>query len=84
MTILGVAVYFKSPLWPYVVTTRITLDSGVPYDLDLEDHTPGVGGAEETVQSQVVWGAAGLANTAHTVVASMAPGGQYVVVDAFM
>jgi hypothetical protein len=75
-----------SPLWPYPVNVKLTLDSTVsPDTLDLTDLSrPNGGGPMETVQSQVLWGKSGLANTAHTLVVSRATGGQFVVVDALV
>lgn len=77
--------YFLSPLWPYVVNTAISLDNHPPFPVDLTDTAHlSQGGIAETVKYQVVWGATGLENTTHTVVASMVPtDGSYVVVDAF-
>jgi hypothetical protein len=40
--------------------------------------------AGPSVISQVLWGQTGLSNTQHTLVISLAPGGQYIVVDAVM
>ena len=82
---LGIAIYFLSPLWPYTVTTAISLDSGPSTLVSLVDHSrPSTNGGPETVQSQVVWSATGLANTQHNLLMFMGPGQSYAVVDALM
>lgn len=84
---LGVDVYYFSPLWPYKVGVDITVDSETPDFVDLLD--PSYAGREispgnpETIPSRVMWQKTGLSNTIHTVVVSMPPGGQFVVVDGF-
>ncbi|GLB34397.1 hypothetical protein LshimejAT787_0112810 [Lyophyllum shimeji] len=84
-TFTGVAVYFMSPLWPYTVNTAVSLDGGSPILLDLVDPSrPNVGQGPETVQSQVIWGAAGLPNTQHTLIISVGAGQPYAVVDALI
>ncbi|KAG8859384.1 hypothetical protein FRB96_004599 [Tulasnella sp. 330] len=82
----GVAVYYMSPLWPYPVTSQLTLDNGASVEVDLQDHsvTSTSTQGEETVQSAPVYGFTGLENGVHTLVVSMAAGGQYVIADAFM
>jgi len=84
-TFTGVAVYYLSPKWPYSVNTQLSLDGGPGEVVDLVDHSsPTTGGGAETVAYSAVWGKTGLANTQHQLVASMAPGGQFVVVDGFI
>ncbi|TFK33252.1 hypothetical protein BDQ12DRAFT_691300 [Crucibulum laeve] len=82
----GVAIYFLSPLWPYLVNTAVSLDNGPIALVDLVDHSrpqdPNQG--PETVQSTAVWGASGLANTQHTLVVSVGAGQPFGIVDAFM
>lgn len=58
------------------VSTQLSLDGrdGVIINLNNPVHVP----------SAALWGISGLANTQHTLVASRAPDGLYVVVDAFM
>lgn len=74
-----------SPLWPYLVNTAVSMDSAPPVLIDLVDHSkPNVGVGPETVQSQVVWGEAGLANKQHTLVISVGAGQPYAIVDALM
>lgn len=81
----GVAIYFMSPLWPYLVNTAVSVDSAQPILIDLVDHSkPNVGVGPETVQSKVVWGEAGLANKQHTLVISVGAGQPYAIVDALM
>jgi len=74
-----------APLWPYTVNTVVTIDSGNPNLVDMTDYSSSAPvGSGPTVQSQVLWGMSGLANTEHTVVFSMMSGGRYVVVDALV
>jgi hypothetical protein len=72
-----------APLWPYTVNTAISLDSGPSTLVNLTDpnHTSGSGA---TVESQVVWGMAGLANTQHNLLMFVGPGQPYAVVDGLM
>lgn len=79
----GVAVYYMSPLWPYSVTTQLTLDGSTRVTLDLSGPGTDVNG-EETVRSAVVWGVSELMDMQHTLVVSMAPNGMWIEVDAFM
>ncbi|KAF5369706.1 hypothetical protein D9615_010177 [Tricholomella constricta] len=84
-TFTGVAIYFMSPLWPYTVNTAVSLDSGPPILLDLVDHSiPNVGEGPETVQSHVIWGAAGLPNTQHRLVISVGAGQPFAIVDSLI
>lgn len=84
-TFTGVAIYFMSPLWPYTVNTAVSLDAGPPILLDLVDHSrPNVGQGPETVQSQVIWGAAALPNIQHTLVISVGAGQPFAVVDTLI
>jgi len=74
-----------SPRWPYLVNTDVSLDSAPPVLIDLVDHSkPDVGIGPETVQSQVVWGIAGLPNQQHTIVIFVGAGQPYAVVDTLM
>jgi hypothetical protein len=87
---LGVGVYFYSPLWPFAITTQLSLDGGPPIVLDLQDYTiqdySNVTFSDngETAKSQIVWGMSGLANGRHTLRASPAPQTPYVIVDGLM
>lgn len=81
----GVAVYYLAPLWPYKVDTEITLDNDPSTIVDLTDTSAkSVGNGSETVIWNVRWSRTGLSNTSHTLRMSMAPSGQYIVVDAIM
>lgn len=81
----GVAVYYLAPLWPYKVDTEVTLDNGPSTTIDLTDTSAkSVGNGSETVMWSVRWSRTGLSNTSHTLRMSMAPSGQYIVVDAIM
>jgi hypothetical protein len=81
----GVAFYYMAPLWPYAVTTVVTLD-GSPITVDLQDHSaaPQPCCGAEVAASRILGSFAGLSNNEHQVVCSMAPGGQFVVLDAFV
>jgi hypothetical protein len=74
-----------APLWPYNVTTVVTLD-GSSTTVDLQDHQtpqqPCCGA--ETKPSQILASFVGLYNGVHSVVCSMEPGDGFVVVDAFV
>ncbi|KAK0493338.1 hypothetical protein EDD18DRAFT_417654 [Armillaria luteobubalina] len=84
-TFTGVAVYYLAPLWPYEVDTEVTLDNGPSAIIDLTDTSvTSVGHGSETVMWNVRWSRTGLSNTSHTLRMSMAPSGQYIVVDAIM
>lgn len=82
----GVAVYLLSPFWPSRVGAQVVLDGQGPFVIDFEDY--GVaqerGLGQETLQSQVVWRATGLLDTNHTIVISMPPDMQHVVLDGLM
>lgn len=81
----GVAVYFMSPLWPYAVSTSLSLDSRPTVIVDLTDHnSPDSGGGIETVASEVVWSAENLQNTTHTLRISVGRGQQFAIVDGIM
>ena len=76
-------------MWPYLVNTAVSLDSGPITLIDLEDHTGGsspssTGQGPETVQYQVVWHATGLANTKHNLRISVGAGQSFAIVDGLM
>ncbi|KAF5369686.1 hypothetical protein D9615_010162 [Tricholomella constricta] len=84
-TFEGVAFYYSSPLWPYAVTTLVSLDSGPAILLDLTDHdvpTQDGGDGAATVDSRVIRGFTGLTNTQHTLVISVGEGQPFAIVDA--
>ncbi|KAF9269041.1 hypothetical protein L218DRAFT_983681 [Marasmius fiardii PR-910] len=83
-TFTGVAVYYLAPLWPYAVSTSLSLNGGPKQSVNLTDPyaTPTQGGAEPSPWS-VRWSATNLPNATHTVIASISIGGTYVVVDGF-
>lgn len=82
---LGIAIYFFAPLWPYAVGVDITLDSEPSVLVPLIDTSrPTSDGGSETVPSQVVWSATGLANTTHNLLVSFAAGYQFAIVDGLM
>jgi len=79
----GTAIYFLSPLWPYQVSTVVSLDSSPPTVLSLVDpsRNSSVNG-EETVPYHVVWSATDLPNTQHTLTMSFSSG--FAIVDGLM
>ncbi|KIM38681.1 hypothetical protein M413DRAFT_447638 [Hebeloma cylindrosporum] len=84
-TFTGIAIYFYSPLWPFRVSTALSLDGEPAQTVDLTDYTvPTVDDGPETVQSQVVWSLVGLENTEHTLVISVGAGEDIAIVDALM
>jgi len=82
----GIAFYYMAPLWPYNVTTVVTVD-GISTTVNLQDpqtpQQPCCDGAE-TKPSQILASFMGLDNRVHSVVCSMEPGNGFVVVDAFV
>ncbi|PPQ88688.1 hypothetical protein CVT25_010122 [Psilocybe cyanescens] len=82
-TFTGNAVYFYAPLWPFEVTTGVSLDGAPPVSIDLMDPATLIPEEDgpETVQSQVVWSADGLDNVEHTLVVSVVQGDDHAVVD---
>jgi hypothetical protein len=82
---LGTAIYFLSPLWPYNVTTFVSLDSSPPFRIDLVDYSrPNVGQGGQTVSTGVRWKAEGLFNTLHTLKISVGKGERFAIVDGLM
>jgi hypothetical protein len=82
---IGVAIYFLSPLWPYAVSTALTLDSRPTVIVDLTDlNSSDTAGGMETVKSSVVWSTDNLPNTMHTLRISVGIGQQNAIVDGIM
>ena len=78
----GIAIYFFSPLWPFRVTTAVSLDGQPTELLDLEDHdAPFEQDGAETQPSQVVWWVDGLENTQHNLFISVGEGEDLAIVD---
>jgi hypothetical protein len=75
-----------SPLWPYVVTTLLSLDDASPVLVDLQDYSlPPNSSPSETVQSTVRWSISGLTDTTHKLVASThPPAAGWVEMDGLM
>jgi hypothetical protein len=82
----GVAVYLTSPFWSSGVAAQVVLDGQGPFAIDLEDYrVPAERGlGRETIRSQIVWSATDLPDTNHTMVISVPPGVEYVVLDGLM
>jgi len=78
-TFIGVGVYYMSSLFNHSVTTQIAIDGGPAKVLNLTNPA-----GNQSVASAVVWSANQLLDAPHTVVVSMAPGGTFVEVDAFI
>ncbi|KIM88041.1 hypothetical protein PILCRDRAFT_814719 [Piloderma croceum F 1598] len=78
----GVGVYYLSSLFNHPVTSQISIDGNPAQFINLT--SPVGGGGNQDVPSMVVWGVDQLLNVPHNVVVSMAPGGTYVEVDAFI
>ncbi|KAL0945976.1 hypothetical protein HGRIS_012254 [Hohenbuehelia grisea] len=84
-TFEGVGVYYMAPLWPYAVSSRLSLDGGPQIYVSMATPTGPVSSeGVETVQSAVLWGASGLVNARHTLVVSVSPDTGYAVVDGFI
>ncbi|KAJ7483870.1 hypothetical protein B0H11DRAFT_2279850 [Mycena galericulata] len=83
LTFQGVAVYLMAPFWSSSVGAQVAIDAGEPFVIGLEAVMKrGLG--QETLQSQVVWGATELPNTQHTLVISMPAGFEYVILDGLI
>ena len=81
----GTSVGYWAPLWPYPVSSLLTLDDDKPVVVDLLDHanTNNSSGPSPSQQSQIRQEWSGLKNVEHKLVVSKARGGRFVVVDAF-
>ncbi|KAJ4473663.1 hypothetical protein J3R30DRAFT_704187 [Lentinula aciculospora] len=89
----GVAVYYFSPLWPYNVSTVVSLDGGNNMTLNLMDMsaTPASVGSAATASSAARYGYTGLSNSSHSLKMYMVQGINYsdpnihgyIVVDGF-
>ncbi|KAK6972009.1 hypothetical protein R3P38DRAFT_2669221 [Favolaschia claudopus] len=81
----GVAVYYVTPLWPYPVSTEITLDNEIRETVNLTDPnaSPTSGGSESSLAA-ITWWKNGLDNNEHRLLLTMPVGGNSIVVDAFM
>lgn len=81
----GTGIQYWAPLWADVITTQLTLDGGIPETISLQDMTQVVGSVGgTTVESSMLWSQQGLADIEHELVFSVAPGGQFSVVDALV
>ncbi|KAF9034082.1 hypothetical protein BJ165DRAFT_1534283 [Panaeolus papilionaceus] len=85
ITFVGDAVYFMSSLWPYRVTTQLSLNGGPRIILDLQDHNyRGPGQDTESVAYDVVLSWAGLPYGTHTLEVSVAPGEDFAIFDGII
>ncbi|CCA67791.1 hypothetical protein PIIN_01615 [Serendipita indica DSM 11827] len=85
-TFTGVAVYFISSLWPYVVDSYVSLDGATPVYVNLTIR-PGMPQDLDAIGDEValwseIWKAENLSNTTHTVTITRGPSG-FAIVDAF-
>lgn len=81
----GIAIYFYSPLWPFRVTTAVTLDSREHSLLDLRDYeVPFHQDGSETAGWQIVWSMDDLDNTAHVLNVSVGVGEDLAILDALV
>jgi hypothetical protein len=80
--ISGVAIYFYSPLWPFKVTTAISLDGDKSDLIDLRDYdVPLHQDGAETSRSEILWYADGMANTSHLLNVSVGDGEDLAILD---
>lgn len=80
--ISGVAVYFYSPLWPFKVTTALSLDGDKSDLIDLRDYDlPLHQDGAETANSEILWYADGLADTSHLLNVSVGDGEDLAILD---
>ncbi|KAJ2931064.1 hypothetical protein H1R20_g6055, partial [Candolleomyces eurysporus] len=79
---IGTGIAFMAPRWQDSIGVRLTLDGGVPQDIDLTDGTGEVAaGGPATVASAIVWQELDLPNEQHILVISVPPGMVTAVVD---
>ncbi|PPR02771.1 hypothetical protein CVT24_002245 [Panaeolus cyanescens] len=85
ISFVGNAVYFLSSLWPYHVTTQISLDNGPRIIVDLQDYNyRGPGQFMESAEWRVIYSWTGLTHGIHTLEVSVAPGEQFAVFDGII
>jgi hypothetical protein len=78
----GVAIYFYSPLWPFRVTTAVSLDRDKSELIDLRDYDVRfLQDGAETTRSEIIWSADGLENTSHTFNVSVGDGEDLAILD---
>lgn len=83
--VVGIAIYFISPLWPYTVVANLSVDLSSGTVVSLQDtSTATTDGGLETVNLSAVWGQSGLANGQHTLTVLSAMGNKFVVLDVLM
>ncbi len=81
----GIAIYFYSPLWPFGVTTAVSLDGSGPSLLDLRDYeAPFHQDGSETAESQIVWYMDGLDNTGHILNVSVGVDQDLAILDSLV
>ncbi|THV00173.1 hypothetical protein K435DRAFT_794397 [Dendrothele bispora CBS 962.96] len=81
----GTEVFLLSPLWPYEVGIRVSIDGSQPIPIDMKDpsKTEQAGGPE-SVSSKVLWSSGELANGTHVLDFSFLPGKQFAAIDALI
>jgi len=83
--IIVVSVHILSTKWPYRVATSVTLDSGTPMTIDLQDHSaPDTGGGPSTMPYSIVRSIIGRESGSHTIRFSVPSGDPYAVLDRLM
>ncbi|KAF5343530.1 hypothetical protein D9758_012947 [Tetrapyrgos nigripes] len=80
-TFTGTAIYYYASLWPFDVSTVLTLDNEASQTLNLTDpDQPNAGGGPPTAVSDIRWQRTDLPNGLHTLTVER---GTFVLVDAF-
>ncbi|CAG7846575.1 SubName: Full=Uncharacterized protein {ECO:0000313/EMBL:CCA67792.1} [Serendipita indica DSM 11827] len=84
-TFTGIAVYYISSLWPYLVDSYVSLDGATPVYVNLTV-PPGMPYdvaeiGSEVIMWKAIWGAQNLCNTVHTL--TVTRGTTHGIVDAF-
>ncbi|KAF5344240.1 hypothetical protein D9758_012331 [Tetrapyrgos nigripes] len=80
-TFTGTAIYYYASLWPFNVSTVLTLDNEASQTLNLTDpDQPNAGDGQPTTVSDIRWQRTDLSNGLHTLTVER---GNYVLVDAF-
>ena len=89
LVLLGVALYYMSPKWPYPVGTELTLFTGPTVawttSLDLQDHSQSAQNhTGATVESEIVAMVTDLPNSDHALVIEIGKERPFAIVDQIM